>query len=84
MEHATVFRMEHNPLDEEVAARIRAALNVANMSMRAAASKAAIPLTTLDRKLKAGSSFTIPELHALAQVIGVPVSTFLPPVEDAA
>lgn len=53
---------------------ISKALRDAGISQRDAAAKTGIPLTTLSRRLTGASPLLVTELHALASLVGVPVS----------
>lgn len=66
------------PLTETVAAEVRAELARANISRTDAAAKVGISRTLLWSRLRAESPFTVAELEALAELIGIPVTKFLP------
>lgn len=68
--------MDYAGVDAAVSANIRKAIADTTGSVHKTALAAGIPYTTLDRKLRRGS-FTLSELHALADLFGRPVSDFL-------
>lgn len=73
----TVIRMEHrNP--DDLTAVVRADVMKVAGSVRAGATAAAIPYTTLDRRLRGdGSDFTVVELRRLAALTGRDYSAFV-------
>jgi hypothetical protein len=69
--------MEHTATGATVAEAVRAAINESVGSLRAAATEAGIPLTTLHRKLiGSGDGFTVAELRRLATATGKRPSDF--------
>lgn len=64
-------------LTETVAAEIRAELARRNISRTDAAAALGISRNLLWQRLRGESPFTVDELEAMAELIGVPVSTFL-------
>jgi len=56
---------------------VRAAIKDTLGSVRAAAQETGIPYTTLDRRLKNGSQFTVAELGRLAEVTGRTLTDFV-------
>jgi transcriptional regulator with XRE-family HTH domain len=66
------------PLTKTVAAEVRAHLARRNISRATAAEHVGISRTLLWNRLRGESSFTVTELEKLAQLLEVPVSTFLP------
>lgn len=72
------------PLTETVAAEVRAELARHNISRTDAAAALGMSRTLLWQRLRGESSFTVAELEALAELIGVPVNQFLPVPASAA
>ena len=70
-------------VDEEVATRVRVAMDTAGVTQHALHELAKIPWTTLDRKLTVGS-FTVRELYRIADALSVPIADLLPAPEVAA
>lgn len=71
-------------LQESVAATVRAELARHNLSRTAAAHAAGMSRTLLWNRLRGETPFTVAELEAIADFIGIPVATFLPTPERAA
>jgi transcriptional regulator with XRE-family HTH domain len=65
------------PLTETVAAEVRAELARRNISKTEAAAKLGISRTLLWNRLRGESPFTVDELEALAELLGVPAARFL-------
>lgn len=68
----TVVHM--NPVRQQVADRINAAMEAADETAYGLALKASIPKVTLLRKLAGGSSFTVDELDAIATALDVEIA----------
>lgn len=62
----------------EVATCIKGAMRAAERSPSWVSRKAAIALTTLNRKLDGGADFTVGEVHRIATALGVPAAALLP------
>lgn len=62
----------------EVATRIKAAITTAERTPTWVGRKAAIALTTLNRKLDGGADFTVSEVHRIALALRVPTASLLP------
>lgn len=63
--------MEHNgDVSRKVAAVLRRRLADENISLRSAAEKTGIPLTTLARRINGTSPLSVTELTALASLLG--------------
>lgn len=65
------------PLTETVAAEVRAELARRNISKTDAAAKLGISRTLLWNRLRGESPFTVDELEALAELLGIPAARFL-------
>lgn len=65
-------------LDHEVSYRVKAAIESAGISIRKLAHKSRITRTTLRRRLKAPSKFTVREIDNVAGVLDVPTASLLP------
>jgi len=63
-----------NPVRQQVADRIHAAMEVADETTYGLAQKTLIPKSTLLRKLGGGASFTVDELDAIATALKVDVA----------
>lgn len=61
-----------------VARAVSAALKEAGIAQRDAASRTGLPITTLSRRLTGNSPFNIDELEIIADLLGRPVSDFIP------
>lgn len=68
----TVVHM--NPVRQQVADRIHAAMETADETTYGLAQKTLIPKVTLQRKLAGGSSFTVDELAKIARVLDIEVA----------
>lgn len=66
------------PLTNTVAAGVRAELARRGISRADAAARLGISRTLLWHRLRGDSSFTVTELEAMAELIGVPVAHFFP------
>lgn len=66
-----VFRMDSNQYSQKVTEKVITLRKAVGKSVLALSEEAAIPYTTLDRKLKAGGDFSIREIKALASALGV-------------
>lgn len=66
------------PLTDTVAAEVRAQLARHNIARTDAAAACGISRTLLWSRLRAETPFKVPELEALAALMKIPVSTFLP------
>lgn len=77
-------RMDTTSTRKAVAAEVRAAIARAGLHPTAVADKAGISRTTFRRRISGDSPFTIDELVATANALGVDVSTFLTPALTAA
>lgn len=60
-----------NPVRQQVADRIHAAMEAADETAYSLAQKTLIPKVTLLRKLAGGSAFTVDELDAIATALDV-------------
>lgn len=69
---------------ERVAEEIRVGLARKKMTQQKLAEKAGLTRLTLSRGLNGHRSFTIDELLAISQVLGIAFANFLPNEEDAA
>lgn len=67
-----------NPLDEELAGNVRAELARRRISQLALAPTINMTTKTLGARLRAETSFTVPELLALAAAIDVDPADLLP------
>lgn len=63
---------------QEVASLIKAAMDAAERTPSWVSRKAAIALTTLNRKLEGGADFTVGEVRRIAVALRVPASSLLP------
>lgn len=77
-------RMDTTSTRRAVAAEVRAAIARAGLHPTAVADKAGISRTTFRRRISGASPFTIDELVATANALGVDVSSFLNPALTAA
>lgn len=75
--------MVHNTPPARMAQVVTAALEDAGLSERQASELAAIPRTTLKRKMRTGD-FTVTELAAIASAVGTTVAALAASAEDAA
>lgn len=66
------------PLTNTVAAGVRAELARRGISRADAATKLGISRTLLWHRLRGDSSFTVAELEAMAELLGVSVAEFFP------
>lgn len=73
--------MVHTTPPEEVATAISQSLDSAGITLRQASEQTLIPRTTLTRNLSTGN-FTVPQLDALARLLGCSVADFF--TKDAA
>lgn len=64
-------------LKTTVAARVRAAIDAAGLTLLGLSEATGIPRTTLTRRLSGVSSFTVEELEALARELGTDVSDWM-------
>ena len=64
-------------LTETVAADVRAELARANVSRPEAARRLGMSREALYRRLRGEVSFTVAELEVLAELVGVPVTSFM-------
>lgn len=71
------------PLTETVAAEVRAELARQNISRTDAAAKLGMSRTLLWSRLRGETPFKVSELECLAELVGVPVSRFLPDATPA-
>lgn len=71
-------------LTDTVAAEVRAELARRNISRTDAAAHLGMSRTLLWQRLRGESPFTVAELEALAELLDVPVSQFLPTSARAA
>lgn len=64
--------MDSNSFARAVAENVEKAIDRSGLSLLAAAKKAGIPYTTLDRRIKSGglSPFTVREVKAIADALG--------------
>lgn len=62
----SVFRMDSTTYSQRVSEKISNTRKAAGMSVKALSDQSAIPMTTLDRKLRGGGDFSIREIKALA------------------
>lgn len=68
----SVLRMATpDQLSSRLAATVAASIKAANLSQRAVAEATGIPLVTLSRRLTGHSGFTVPEVAAIADALGV-------------
>ena len=76
--------MEHptRPASDGIASVIDTERHRQDMSLRNLAVAAHIPLTTLHRRMARGGSFLLPELDAIADVLGIPTSTLVARAEE--
>jgi len=74
----------HMDTTEATAERVRTHVDTAGITRRELSEGSGIPYTTLYRKLNGQSPFTIPEIAAVAAVLGVQPSTLVHFVEVAA
>lgn len=71
----TVLHMEHPPsINVGLAGAVKARLASGGISLREAASRTGIPLTTLSRRLTGASPFSADELASLANLFDTTVS----------
>jgi hypothetical protein len=68
--------MEHTET-KPIGEAVRDAINETVGSVRSAALQTGIPYTTLDRRLRDGSQFTVAELNRLAELTGRLPSDFI-------
>lgn len=69
--------MDHSPA-QELADKVAASILRSGRKKTAVAAAAGIPQTTFNRKINGHTEFTFGELLRIANVIGVPPSTFTP------
>lgn len=72
--------MRNNEITEWTAGAVAQAILNSGKSKNQVATETAIPYRTLDRKLRQGTDFTLPELWKIAEVVGVSPSAFTPPI----
>ncbi len=77
-----VLRMEHTT-SRSIAEVVGRRLEAADISLRDAAHRAGIPLTTLHRRVGGTSPFTTAELAALAELLNTTVSAIVAEAEGA-
>lgn len=70
--------MARNDLAERTAQVVSQAILAAGESKKELSERTGIPYTTLHRKLIGGSDFTLPELYAIATVLGVAPRSLVP------
>lgn len=70
--------MDNESFDKAVADSALAAILATIGSVNGAAKRTGIPYTTLDRKLHGHTSFTVRELHLVAQATGKRTAHFIP------
>lgn len=67
--------MEHNTdTSRRIAGVVERRISASGISLREAARQTGIPLTTLSRRLTGNSPFSLPELAAVAELLGVVAS----------
>lgn len=67
--------MEHKPpTNSHLGEVVAEALNQSNITLRQASERTSIPLTTLHRRIRSGSGFTLAETVALAGLLDVAAS----------
>lgn len=64
--------------EQQVANLVKDAINASPYSIKHVSEQTGVPLTTLRRKLSAGSDFTIRELHGISSFLGWKVKDFIP------
>ena len=71
-------------ISDRLAAVVVQAIRSAGLSQRAVAEKSGIPLVTLNRRLTGKAAFTVLEVAAVAEVVGVGVTELFLRAERAA
>lgn len=72
-----VIHMDHTPA-QELADKVAASIFRSGRSKASVATDAGIPQTTFGRKINGHVEFNFSELMRIAEVLGVPPSTFTP------
>ncbi|MEQ6899240.1 helix-turn-helix domain-containing protein [Microbacterium sp. KR10-403] len=70
--------MDHAEYDRTVGTNVHEAILESGLSVRGAADRSGIPYTTLDRKLKGLSSFTVADLRRIGQITRRRADSFMP------
>lgn len=73
-----MIQTDNAEYDQQVGQNVRAAFDEAGLSVNGASRESGIPYTSLDRKLKGLSSFTVAELRRLGAITGRRLGDFLP------
>lgn len=68
--------------ENKLAALVSQAIEASPYSIKYVAEQSAIARQTLGRKMKGGGEFTVPEIHKIAKVLGVPMSHLIPNVNE--
>jgi transcriptional regulator with XRE-family HTH domain len=79
-----VVRMETTTYAAQVAKAVTAAIEAAGQTQLGISEATSIPRTTLIRRLSGATPFTVAELDAIADALGVSVTAFLTSDEHAA
>jgi len=76
--------MDINRYAKAVAQATHAAMVTGGETQLGLSAKTGIPRTTLARRLAGSSPFTVAELAAIADVLGIPVVSLVTPLQPAA
>lgn len=76
---STVPPRDARAIDSEVVGLVKAAIEERGVPLQRLAETAGIPRTTLKRKLRGFSSFTVVELILIAEALDVPHDQFVAP-----
>lgn len=73
-----------NDTSHRIARAVSQAIQAADLSVNAVATRSGIPQSTLDRKLKGVGTLDVAELGLIADALGLTIAALISPAEDAA